>query len=191
MLAVTKLSLSRRPVSSLEMAMKKIKRPDLFNAYLSLYGMPYTIRKAELLLRELEEGLREIWGYFRDKKVGPSYILQQPESEPYFKNKIRLIYEYDKRDLVRIVCTMFPYILLELFRSVGEEALPRRVFYESRKFTGPAASWIKRYHRILRFISKTRIPLLVTLATELHQKIQALCSLSDFLNLQSNQYFCV
>lgn len=86
-LAVTKLSLSRRPVSSLEMAMKKIKRPDLFNAYLSLYGMPYTTRKVELLLRELEEGLREIWGYFRDKKVGLHTFFNNLNQSPISKTK--------------------------------------------------------------------------------------------------------
>ena len=173
-LAVTRLSPGRRPVSKLEKVMDEIKRPDLFKVYLSLYGMPYTLKKAELLLREVEEGLREIWGYFRDKKTGPPYIIQQPESESYLENRIRPIYEHDKRDLVRIVYTIFPYILLEFFKDIGEEDLPTRVFYEARKFTGPAASWSKRYQKALEFIPKTHISSLVDSAHKLHQEIEAL-----------------
>lgn len=172
MLAVTRRLPGRRPVSKLEMAMKRVKRPDLFKTYLSLYGMPYTVRKAELLLRELEEGLGEIWGYFRGKKVGPPYMIQQHEPEPYFKNRIRPIYEYDKRDFVRIVYTFSVYILLELFKSLGEEDLPNRIFYEAQRFTGPSASWTRRYRKILKLIPETQIPSLVTSANRLYREIK-------------------
>jgi len=158
--------------------MKKIKRQDIFNAYIKLYGMPYTIERAELLLRELQEGLREIWGYFRDRKVGPPYMVQQPEPESYYKNRIIPMYEHDRRDFVRIVYTLFPYILLELFRSVGQEDFPDKIFYESEQLTGPPVSWARRYHTILKLIPQTRIPLLVASAFELYQEIQDLYPLS-------------
>lgn len=148
------------------------ERPDLFRTYLSLYGMPCTARKAELLLRELEEGLGEIWGYFRGKKVGPPYMIQQHEPEPYFRNRIRPIYEYDKRDFVRIVYTFSVYILLELFKSLGEEDLPNRIFYEAQRFTGPSASWTRRYRKILKLIPETEIPSLVTSANRLYREIK-------------------
>lgn len=177
-LAVTNRLPGRRLVSRLEMITKKINRPDLLDTYVSLYGMPSMVSKAELLLRELEEGLREIWGYFRNKKVGPLCMIQQPESGPYFRNRMRPVYEYDKRDFVRIVYAMFPCIQLELFRSVGEDDFPDRIFYESQGFKGSAASWTKRYRTILELIPEAHIPALVSSAERLHQEIQPLCSLS-------------
>lgn len=173
-LAVTGMSSGRRPVTKLEIVLEKIKRLDLFDSYLSLYGIPDTLSKADSLLKELRDGLKEIWEYFREKQVGPPYILQQPDAEPYFRNRIKSIYLYDKRDFIRIAYAMFPYIMLELFKSAGKDDLPSRIFYESKSFKGSAASWTDRYHRAIEFIPKTRIPLLVSSASIFHGEIQAL-----------------
>ena len=99
--------------------MESVNRSDLLNTYLGLYGIPDTLKKTDLLIRELREGLLEIWEYFREKNTGPLYILQQPNGEPYIRNRIESIYEYDKRDFVRITYTIFPSIMLELFKNHG------------------------------------------------------------------------
>lgn len=173
-LASTGISPGRRPVSKLERVLRGLGKTDLFNSYLSLYGIPDTLGKADLLCRELREGFQEIWAYFRERSVGPPYILQQPSAEPYFRNRIEPIYEYDRRDFVRIAYAMFPCIMLELFRIAGEREIPSRIFCESRRFTGSAASWAKRYRKALELIPKTRIPLLAISAERFHREIQAL-----------------
>jgi hypothetical protein len=81
----------RRTISKLEVAMNRIERSDLFNQYAGLYGLPETLGTAVFLCEQLEQGYREIWRYMNKKAVGPAYMVQQPTSEPWFKNRIRPI----------------------------------------------------------------------------------------------------
>ncbi len=186
-LAVTGLSSGRRPVSKLEIVLEKIKRLDLFDSYLSLYGIPHIISKADLLLNEFREGLQEIWGYFKERKVGPTYVLQQYDAEPYFRNRIKPIYEYDKRDFVQVAYAMFPYIMLELFKSVGIDDFPSNVFQESKSFIGSATSWPNRYRRVLELIPEAHIPLLVSSANRFHKEVQALLTEHEGLSVLGGQ----
>jgi len=164
----------RRTTSKLEEAMAKIGRPDIFNKYLSLYGMPQTVSMAEFFYKQLEKGYKEIWRYFKDKSAGPIYMLQQPSSEPFFKNRIAPLYSYDKRDLVWIVYNEYHFVLQYIFRTVGKEDFPAEVFKELEGLSGPAALWADRYRNILKLIPNAEVPHLLKTAQELHSELKVL-----------------
>lgn len=166
----------RRTPSKLEEAMAKIGRPDIFNKYLSLYGMPQTVSMAEFFYKQLEEGYKEIWQYFKDKSAGPIYMLQQPSSEPFFKNRIAPLYSYDKRDLVWIVYNEYHFVLQYIFRTIGKEDFPAEVFKELEGLSGSAAIWANRYHSLLELIPNREVPHLLKTAEELYNELKVLAS---------------
>jgi len=141
----------RRVVSRLEKSMNKIGERDLFQKYCTLLGLPQTLARAQDLLSELQLGYREIWNYFRGKSDGPVYMVQQPDSEAWFKNRILPLYEYDKRDLVSLVYEEYLFILSFVFRASGYERSPDAVLLEALKFNGPPSQWAARYRNILKF----------------------------------------
>jgi predicted nucleotidyltransferase len=141
----------RRVVSRLEKSMNKIGERDLFQKYCTLLGFPQTLTRAHDLLSELQLGYREIWSHFRGKPDGPVYMVQQPDSEAWFKNRILPLYEYDKRDLVNLVYEEFLFILSFVFRTSGYERSPDAVLLEALKFNGPPSQWTARYQNILKF----------------------------------------
>lgn len=167
---------ARRTISKLEESMKKIGRLDLFDKYVSLYGMPATLETAEFLLRQLEQGYKEVWGYFKRKSVGPIYMLQQPDSESWFKNRIEPLFKYDKRDLVWLVFVEYHFVLRYIFKTIGKEDFPEEVFEELRGLTGPPALWVNRYRRILKLMPETDVPGLLATAEELHSELKNLAS---------------
>jgi len=118
----------RRTISKLEVAMGKIGRSDLFDKYVDLYGMPETLEKANVLCEQLKQGYQEVWAYMNEKAVGPAYMVQQPGSGPWFKNRIQPIYEHDKRDLVWIVLIEYPFILRFIFKTIGIDDIPEHFF---------------------------------------------------------------
>ena len=166
----------RRTISKLEVAMNKIGRSDLFDKYVSLYGMPKTLKEADFLCEQLKQGYREVWSYMHGKAVGPAYMVQQPTSEPWFKNRIQPIYEHDKRDLVWIVLIEYPFILRFIFKTLGIEELPEHVFEPFKNLSGPPTRWINRYHRILGLIPEKRIATLLSTAEELNAEVKRLAS---------------
>ena len=171
----------KRTISKLETAMNKINRPDLFNEYISLYGMPQTLKKTNYLSEQLKQGYREVWQYMNKKAVGPAYMVQQPNSEPWFKNRIQPIFEHDKRDLVWIVLIEYPFILLRIFNTIGIDEFPEHVFKPFKNLSGPPTYWVNRYRHILNLIPKTNVPHLLSTAQKLNAEAKRLAS-KKYLN---------
>jgi len=166
----------RRTISKLETAMSKIRRADLFNEYISLYGMPKTLEKTDFLCEQLKQGYREVWSYMNKKAVGPSYMIQQPSSEPWFRNRIQPIFEHDKRDLVWIVLIEYPFILRFILKTIGIEDFPERVFEPFINSSGPPTYWTNRYRRILNLIPKSNVPDLLSTAEKLNAEVKRLAT---------------
>lgn len=164
----------RRTTSKLEEAMVKIGRPDIFKKYLGLYGMPQTVSMAEFFYKQLKEGYKEIWQYFKDKSAGPIYMLQQPSSGLFFKNRIAPLYDHDKRDLVWIVYNEYHFVLQYIFRTIGKEDFPAKVFKELEGLSGPVALWTNRYHNLLELTPNAKVPPLLKTAQELYNELKVL-----------------
>ena len=157
----------RRVVSRLEKATTILKRSDIFQSYVALLGFPKTLDRAGELLYELQGGYREIWNYFKGKPDGPVYMVQQPDSEAWFKNRIVPLYNYDRRDLVGLVYAEFRFILAFVFRLAGYERTPDAVFREAARFQGPPSRWVERYKNILRYFSTDKVPGLLSSGKDL------------------------
>jgi len=164
----------RRTISKLEAAMSKIRRSDLFNEYVSLYGMPDTLEKADFLCEQLKQGYREVWSYMNEKAVGPAYMVQQPSSEAWFRNRIQPIFEHDERDQVWIVLVEYPFILRFIFNTIGIDDIPERVFEPFMNLSGPPACWVNRYRRILNLVPKSSVPDLLSTAEKLNAEVKRL-----------------
>ena len=164
----------RRAVSRLDGALAKIRRQDLLADYGTLLGFPTTLERAGELLTELQQGYREVWGYFKGKPLGPVYMLLQPDSEAWFHNRIRPVYEYDRRDLVWLVYEEFPFVLYYFFRLAGHERTPINVFEEAGKFEGPPSLWSGRYRRVLGFFPAEKISLLIETGNRLLDEVKDL-----------------
>ena len=163
----------RRVISRLEKATTKLHRDDIFQRYGELLGFPRTLEKAGEL-QELQLGYREIWNYFRGKPNGPVCMVQQPDSEAWFKNRIVPLYDYDRRDLVNLVYSEFRFILAFIFSVAGYERTPDVVFRDTARFDGPPARWVNRYGKILHYFSTADIPDLLILAKDLLEEGRAL-----------------
>ena len=163
----------RRVVSRLEKATTRLHRDDILQDYGKLMGFPGTLERAEELLSDLQWGYREIWNYFKGKN-GPVYMVQQPDSEAWFKNRIVPLYEYDKRDLVNLVYSEFRFILAFIFNVAGYERTPDVVFRDTTRFEGPPAKWADRYRKILHYFSTDEVPGLLDLAKDLLEEGKAL-----------------
>jgi hypothetical protein len=167
---------ARRMISKLEAALSEIRRSDLFDKYVSLYGMPETLEKADFLCEQLEQGYREVWSYMNEKAVGPKYMVQQPSSGPWFKNRIQPIYEHDKRDLVWIVLIEYPFILDFIFKTIGIDEIPEHVFEPFKSLGGPPTRWVNRHRRILGLIPEKSVVRLLSTAEELNDEVKRLAS---------------
>jgi hypothetical protein len=164
----------RRTISKLESAMRKIGRLSLFNEYISLYGMPESLEQTDFLCEQLKQGYREVWSYMNEKGVGPPYMIQQPSSESWFRNRIQPIFEHDKRDLVWIVLVEYPFILRFVFKTIGVDDFPEHVFKPFMNLSGPPAHWVNRYRRILNLVPKVRVPDLLLTAEQLNAEAKRL-----------------
>lgn len=171
----------RRTISKLEAAMNKIRRADLFDEYVSIYGMPETLQKTDFLCEQLKQGYREVWSYMNEKAAGPPYMVQQSSSETWFRNRIQPIFEHDKRDLVWIVLIEYPFILRFIFNTIGIDDLPERIFSPFTNLSGPPTYWINRYRRILNLIPKSSIPHLLSTAEKLDAEVKKLAA-KKYLN---------
>jgi len=163
----------RRVVSRLEKATTKLHRDDILQDYGKLMGFPQTLERAGELLSDLQLGYREIWSYFKGKN-GPVYMVQQPDSEAWFRNRIVPLYDYDRRDLVNLVYSEFRFILAFIFSVAGYERTPDVVFRDTTRFEGPPAKWADRYRKILHYFSADEVPGLLDLAKDLLEEGKAL-----------------
>jgi len=163
----------RRVVSRLEKATTRLHRDDILQNYCKLMGFPQTLERAGELLSDLQLGYREIWSDVKGKN-GTVYMVQQPDSEAWFKNRIVPLYEYDKRDLVNLVYSEFRFILAFIFSVAGYERTPDVVFRGTARFEGAPAQWADRYRRILHYFSTDEIPGLLVLAKDLLEEGRAL-----------------
>jgi hypothetical protein len=170
----------RRTISKLEAAMSRIGRSDLFDKYVSVYGMPEPLEKTDFLCEQLEQGYLEVWSYMNEKAVGPAYMVQQPSSKPWFQNRIQPIYEHDKRDLVWIVLIEYPFILGFIFKTLGIDDFPEHVFEPFKRLSGPPTRWVNRYRRILGLIPEKNIASLLSTAEELNGEVKRLASKKFF-----------
>jgi len=162
----------RRLVSRLERGMDKIGRRGLFQEYCRLLNFPQTLTRAPDLLSALQIGYREIWNYFKGKPDGPVYMVQQPDSEAWFKNRILPVYEYDKRDLVSLVYVEFLFILSFVFRTSGYERAPDAFLLDAAKFKGPPSQWATRYEDVLKFIPADTVSEVLHCAEDLMQQAE-------------------
>jgi hypothetical protein len=164
----------RRIISRLEKAASKVGRKNFLNDYGKLIGFPRTLDKAESLLRELEAGYHEVWGYFKGKPTGPVYMQTQRDSVAWFKNRIVTLYDYDKRDLVCLVYIEFPFVLSFLFRLAGYEKMSNASFAETVEWKGPGGLWVRRYKRILGLLPERNISDLLKTGTNLLGEVREL-----------------
>jgi hypothetical protein len=164
----------RRVVSRLEKATTRLHRNDILQTFGGLLGFPQTLEKADELLSELQLGYREIWNYFKGKPNGPVYMVQQPDSEAWFKNRIVPLYNYDKRDLVNLVYSEFRFIQAFIFNIAGYERTPDMVFRDLARFHGPPSRWADRYKSILHHFSTDDIPELLVVGKDLLREGRAL-----------------
>ncbi len=164
----------RRTISKLELAMRKIGRPDLYNDYVSLYGMPETLERTDFLYEQLKHGYRDVWSYMHEKAAGPAYMIQQPDSEPWFRNRIRPIFEHDKRDLLWIVFGEYPFVLQFIFKAIGTDDIPEHVFKPFMNMSTPATRWVNRYRQILNLVPKVKVPNLLSTAEKLSAEAKKL-----------------
>ncbi len=136
--------------SRLERAVRKYGAEDFVTRCCQLYGFPKTIEHSQELLSHLQEGYREIWGFFRGKSIGPKYMIQQPNSEAWFHNRIEPVYRNDPRDLVWIVYIEFPFVTSSLFRDLTSlQKLPPDMFGQSDAFQGHPRKWVNRHLKCL------------------------------------------
>src|SRR2546427_1358085 len=163
----------RRVVSRLEKATTRLHRDDILQGYGKLLVFPQTLERARELLLELQLGYREIWNCFKGKN-GPVYMVQQPDSELWFRNRIVPLYDYDRRDLVNLVYSEFRFILAFIFSVAGYERTPDIVFRDAARFEGPPAKWVHRYRKILHYFSADEVPGLLDLAKDLLEEGKAL-----------------
>jgi len=154
--------------------MKQIARLDLFNEYVSLYGMPETLEKTDFLYEQLKQGYREVWSYMHENAEGPAYMVQQSNSESFFRNRIQPILEHDKRNLVWIVFVEYPFILRFIFKTIGMDDVPERVFKPFRNLSNPSARWVNRYLHILKLVPKAQVPDLLSTAEQLNVEAKRL-----------------
>ncbi len=166
----------RRVVSRLEKATTKLQRNDILQSYIRILGFPVTLDRASELLNELQSGYREIWNYFKGKPDGPVYMVQQVDCEAWFKNRIVPLYNYDRRDLVGLVCAEFRFILAFVFKLAGYERTPDAVFRETAKLQGPPAQWAERYKNILGYFSTEKVPGIVSSCKDLVREGRALAN---------------
>lgn len=148
----------RRTVTRLEKAATKLGRQDLLEAFGKLLCFPRTLRKIDELMLELQEGYREIWSYFKGKNVGLVYMQQQPDSEAWFRNRVRPLYKDDRRNIVWFVYLEFPFVLSFILRLQGHEKVPANVLEEADKIEGQPRLWTARYRRILRLFKPEEVP---------------------------------
>ncbi len=164
----------RRVVSRLEKATTQLRRGDIFESYLGILGFPATLDRASEVLYQLQSGYREIWNYFKGRPDGPVYMVQQPDSEAWFKNRIVPLYNYDRRDLVSLVYSEFRFVLAFIFRLTGYERTPDAVFREAAKFQGPPSRWAERYKNILSYSLMDKAPEILSSCKNLVQEGRAL-----------------
>ena len=108
------------------------------------------------------------------KAVGPAYMVQQSNSEPWFRNRIQPIFEHDKRDLVWIVLVEYPFILRFIFNTIGIDDIPEHVFEPFKNLRGPPTHWVNRYRRILNLVPKGNVPNLLSTADKLNAEVKTL-----------------
>ncbi len=161
----------RRTASKLEHSMRKIGRADLFESFCALYGLPDTLAEAEYLLKQLELGYREIWRYFHGRQIGPRYMLQQPHSSAWFRNRIEPLLEHDGGDLVCIVYGEFFFVLHFIYATVGKH-VPADFVAKAVRLRRRPRLWMKRYERILRLIPENRISECLRVAKELASELR-------------------
>ena len=167
----------RRTVTRLEKGVTKIGRQDLLGMFGKLFGFPRTLQRVDELMVELQEGYREIWSYFKEKGAGPVYMQQQPDSEAWFRNRIKPLYEHDRRDLVWLVYVEFPFVLSFILRLAGHVKVPANVFEEADKIKGQPELWTDRYRRILSMFTPEEIRVLLQTSRDLIDEVKKLSEL--------------
>ncbi len=157
-----------RRCSRLERAVEKHNRYDLLERCGQFFGFPDTLTHSRELLAHLQAGYREIWGFFKDKTIGHPYMIQQPDSELWFHNRIEPVHQNDPRDSVWIVYVEFPDTTWMLFRNLTErERLPPDMFREAEAFPEIPKRWVKRHLECLGFFTPRFAERLLPLAVDL------------------------
>ena len=146
----------RRAISQLELAMRKIGKPTLFEEYLTLYNMRQNLEKAAFFYRELKAGYEEIWDHLKEKGIGHVYISRESTFQLFFRNRIEPVYCHDKRDFIWFAFHEFPFILQHFFKP--EDCLDGNVFPEADLNKTPLCHWVKRYKAILGTIPLAQAP---------------------------------
>lgn len=143
-----------RRCSRMERAVKRHNREDLLEKLGWLYGFPETLHHAEELVTLLWEGYREVWPFFSDREQGPPYMVQQPNPEGWFRNRIEPLYHYDPRDFVWLVYLEFPDVAWHLFRTLTDhERLPLDMFDEAKDFPAAPRRWMSGHLRCLELLA--------------------------------------
>ena len=158
----------KRRCSRLERAAMRHSREDFVIRCGQIYGFPKTLEAARELLSQLQDGYRDIWGFFKGKAVGPGYMIRQPDSELWFRNRIEPVYYNDPRDLVWIVYIEFPFVTSFLFRNLTDrQTLPSDMFRESKAFPEVPRKWVNRHLKCLELINTRPSEKFLTVAKDL------------------------
>ncbi len=82
-------------------------------------------------------------------------MIQQPDSELWFRNRIEPVYANDRRDLIWIVYGEFPFVESFLFRNLtGHETLPLDIFGTAEAFSGDPERWVSRHIQCLDLLGE-------------------------------------
>lgn len=163
----------KRHVSRLERATNKLAEKGFFEEYSRLVGLPEVANVVDDLLKELELGYREIWPFFKGRQNGPRYMIQQPNSEAWFRNRILPLRKYDARDAAWIVPQEFTFVLGFLFRNLtSHERFPPNFMQIAQGFTGEAAKWVTRHEAVLRHLEPEGAPELLKAGQRLLERVK-------------------
>ncbi len=146
----------KRHVSRLDRATAKLSEKGFFEEYSKLIGLPSITEEIDDLYKELELGYREIWPYFKGKDEGPRYMIQQPDSDAWFRNRILPLRKYDTRDAAWLVPQEFIFVMGFLFRNLTKhERLPPNFTHLAQGFTGAPGKWVARHLNVLGYLDTT------------------------------------
>ena len=163
-----------RRCSRLERAMRSVGHEDFLSGCEALFGFPDTVLHSKDLLANLQEGYREVWGFFRDKTIGHPYMLQQPDSERWFRNRIEPVHRNDPRDLVWVVYVEFPDVTAMLFRNLTEhQRLPPDMFQVAEAFPAGPRRWVQRYLGCLSLFPAASVDSLLSVGRDLLDRARA------------------
>jgi hypothetical protein len=110
-------------------------------------------------------------------------MLQQPDSELWFRNRIEPVFLKDPRDLVWIVYIEFPFVEYFLFRNLTDhDRLPVDMFKEAKAFPSGPRNWVERHLWCLNLFERCSAERLLRVAESLLEDVEAFAEQKLYLD---------